>query len=532
MNITGRSEENLNYKVCSTTDDCGDPGEITCHGGTCFCIESLQKADRYGRCSSKSHKTCTENNDCYEPDTVCQDNDGFHTKVCFCIYTLQPTNEYGECVSADKPPPDKRNDVFPVQPLVGLFGPGDNNTISETKQVRNETEPLYKQSDNMSDQLTAIQIFIPLASALFVLFALFLIVARRIKLCKRKRRKESTVKTTEDEQLLDRMNFVNKNPTYFLSPHDNVKGRKFNIKDIPSEQMKIVDVVGEGAFGQVYKGIYSAEDGSEIGNVAVKVLKDGVSNEVKDDFEREVEIMSAFDHDNILKLLGVVTKGLEGTPYMIFEYMLHGDLAELLRHNDPVMRKHTDDMILQKTDLIDIAIQIANGMAYLTSQHFVHRDLATRNCLVGDGLVVKISDFGMARDVYTCDYYRIGGSRMLPVRWMSPESVKYGRFTTESDIWAFGVVLWEIFSYGRQPYYGHSNEEVVRFLDEGILLQRPEECPSTVYHVMLGCWKSDPRERLVFVKSYNHLVDYSKTIMRSAHMQSVDMDGEGDLITS
>ncbi|OQR70287.1 BDNF/NT-3 growth factors receptor-like [Tropilaelaps mercedesae] len=98
-------------------------------------------------------------------------------------------------------------------------------------------------------------------------------------------------------------------------------------------------------------------------------------------------------------------------------------------------------------------------MLYLSVQHFVHRDLATRNCLVGDNLCVKISDFGMSRDVYTCDYYKIGGSRMLPVRWMAPESIMYGKFTLESDIWSYGVVLWETFTFGKQPYYGHSNEE-------------------------------------------------------------------------
>ncbi|CAG2060043.1 unnamed protein product, partial [Timema podura] len=110
--------------------------------------------------------------------------------------------------------------------------------------------------------------------------------------------------------------------------------------------------------------------------------------------------------------------------------------------------------------LLSVALQISAGMCYLASQRFVHRDLACRNCLVGSGLTVKIADFGMSRDIYTCDYYKIGGSRLLPVRWMSPESVLYGRFTLESDVWSYGVVLWEIYSMGKQPYYGHSNEEV------------------------------------------------------------------------
>ncbi|KAJ8320327.1 hypothetical protein KUTeg_001914 [Tegillarca granosa] len=374
------------------------------------------------------------------------------------------------------------------------------------------------------------QIFIPLSFTLVAVMIIAVLLYKRWRLCKRKnvRKKESVAKSNENIQLLDRMNIVNKNPSYFMSSRAATNSKKTFVNEIPIERVKILDIVGEGAFGQVFR----ATDDSQSTPVAVKVLKEGVSNEVREDFQREVEIMSAFDHDNILKLLGVITRVIEETPYMIFEYMSHGDLAEMLRRNDPAMRKNGNDIILQKTDLIDIATQIANGMTYLTSQHFVHRDLATRNCLVGEGLAVKISDFGMARDVYTCDYYRIGGSRMLPVRWMSPESVKYGRFTTESDIWAYGVVLWEIFSFGRQPYYGHSNEEVVRFLDEGILLQRPDECPSTVYHLMLGCWKTNPKDRLLFSRIYSHLVDYSQQIARNTHnMHSSDIDSETEMLT-
>lgn len=240
--------------------------------------------------------------------------------------------------------------------------------------------------------------------------------------------------------------------------------------------------------------------------MAVKVIKESVSARGEEDFMREVEIMSAFSHPNILTLIGIVAKGSGGTPWMVFEYMPYGDLAELLRSCGPnFYSNHTPVTSLSKNDLLHISVQIASGMEYLSSQHFVHRDLACRNCLVGEDLTVKISDFGMSRDVYTCDYYKVGGSRMLPVRWMAPESIMYGKFTLESDVWSFGVVLWEIYSFGKQPYYGNSNENVMKLIFQGILLSPPDTCPPKVRDIMRRCWATDPMDRLKFPEILAHL---------------------------
>ncbi|KAF7996941.1 hypothetical protein HCN44_002587 [Aphidius gifuensis] len=286
-------------------------------------------------------------------------------------------------------------------------------------------------------------------------------------------------------------------PIKYTSNTQYFGGTPLEIPIVRRENLTFLDVIGEGCFGKVYKGELNHGDSKEI--IAVKVLKDLASSEAEEDFMREVETMSSFKHENILSLIGIVQHDTNTSPWMIFEYMLYGDLADVLRSNSQEFKNDIPGLApLNRESLHYITIQIAAGMNYLSSQRFVHRDLACRNCLVGLDLVVKIADFGMSRDVYTSDYYKIGGSRMLPVRWMSPESVLYGRFTLESDVWSFGVVLWEIYSYGKQPYYGHNNEEVVKLILQGIMLIPPEDCPTFICQIMSDCWKSEARDRCKF----------------------------------
>ncbi|XP_059059361.1 tyrosine-protein kinase transmembrane receptor Ror-like isoform X2 [Achroia grisella] len=263
---------------------------------------------------------------------------------------------------------------------------------------------------------------------------------------------------------------------------------------LDSNALTFLEEVGEGCFGRVHKGLMRSNTGEQV--VAIKVLKESANRSAEEDFVREVSIMSAFRHPNILALVGVVYRdNINASPWMVFEYMEWGDLAGVLRGSRGGGRPSP---VLDEPALLHVALQVAHGMEYLATRRFVHRDLAARNCLVGANLTVKIADFGMSRDVYTCDYYKMRGERPMPVRWMSPESILYARFTHESDVWSYGVVLWEIYSRGKQPFYGHNNDGATKLILQGIVLVAPEDCPRFAGELMRACWKSDPRDRIGF----------------------------------
>lgn len=280
-------------------------------------------------------------------------------------------------------------------------------------------------------------------------------------------------------------------------------------REFPIANVRFMQELGEGAFGKVYKGeLIGFHGDSSIHKVAVKTLKENAAPKVKQDFRREVELMTDLKHPNIVCLLGVCIK--DEPMCMLFEYMAHGDLHEYLIMHSPhsdVSASDGDDggHILQHADMQYVATQIGAGMEYLAGHHFVHRDLAARNILIGEALTVKISDFGLSRDVYSSDYYRVQSKSLLPVRWMPPEAILYGKFTVESDVWSYGVVLWEIYSYGLQPYYGYSNQEVIEMIRARQILPPPEDCPPRLYALMVECWHEMPVRRPSFKEIYARL---------------------------
>lgn len=252
--------------------------------------------------------------------------------------------------------------------------------------------------------------------------------------------------------------------------------------------------IGHGQFGVVYIGTAkNIVAGQAETKVAVKTLADS-SPEARAEFDGEAKIMKAIDNNNVVQLLGLCTD--KAPFYMIMEFMAKGDLKGFLRDNRP---KRGRDTTLSLRQLAIMGAGVANGMGYLAQMHIVHRDLAARNCLVNDNLDVKVGDFGLTRKTYSRDYYRMTGSAPLPIRWMPPESFMDGVFSTASDIWAFGVMLWEIQTFGKLPYADLNNGEVAEQVSEDdYRLPSPGGCPSAIYDVMQMCWEEDGEDRGTF----------------------------------
>uniref|UniRef100_A0A8B9EEK8 Tyrosine-protein kinase receptor n=1 Tax=Anser cygnoides TaxID=8845 RepID=A0A8B9EEK8_ANSCY len=266
--------------------------------------------------------------------------------------------------------------------------------------------------------------------------------------------------------------------------------------EVPREKITLLRELGQGSFGMVYEGI--AKDivkGEPETRVAVKTVNESASLRERIEFLNEASVMKGFSCHHVVRLLGVVSKGQP--TLVVMELMAHGDLKSYLRSLRPDAENNPGRPPPTLREMIQMAAEIADGMAYLNAKKFVHRDLAARNCMVAEDFTVKIGDFGMTRDIYETDYYRKGGKGLLPVRWMAPESLKDGVFTTYSDVWSFGVVLWEISSLAEQPYQGLSNEQVLKFVMDGGYLDQPDNCPESL---MQMCWQYNPKMRPTFIE--------------------------------
>ncbi|EDV23403.1 uncharacterized protein TRIADDRAFT_28106, partial [Trichoplax adhaerens] len=249
--------------------------------------------------------------------------------------------------------------------------------------------------------------------------------------------------------------------------------------EISRTSIKLIEKLGQGAFGEVYRGLWNNTT-----PVAVKTMKQGTMSGIE--FLKEAAIMKKLRHPKLIQLYAIC----KSEPiYIITELMENGSLLDYLRDKD---RGHK----LQLPQLINITAQVAYGMAYLETQKYIHRDLAARNVLVGENLECKVADFGLARD----DLYasKPEASTKLPIKWTAPEALIYSKFSIKSDVWSFGILMYEVITYGGQPYIGMKGQEVISKIQCGYRLECPSNCPEHYYNLMLECWQKDPEQRLTF----------------------------------
>ncbi|CAL1271528.1 unnamed protein product [Larinioides sclopetarius] len=283
-----------------------------------------------------------------------------------------------------------------------------------------------------------------------------------------------------------------------LRPHPAILDPLPNSRDeyeVPFESLEFFQTLGKGNFGEVFYGLWNGTV-----EVAIKRL---ISNGVQtDEFRREVAVMKAICHPKIVRLYAICT---EREPFcIVMEYMCNGNLQHYLKTD---LGKR-----LQLPSLVRICSQIADGMMYLEANNMIHRDLAARNILVGDGGIVKLADFGLARIVDEAIYVASGGK--LPIRWAAPEAYTTGEFTIKSDVWSFGIALYEIFTHGGSPYSGMTNSQVSQLVTkQDYRMPKPSDpdCIDAVYEIMTMCWKKDPKDRPTFEFLYHFFTDFPVT---------------------
>ncbi|XP_078092723.1 tyrosine-protein kinase Srms-like isoform X2 [Mustelus asterias] len=268
----------------------------------------------------------------------------------------------------------------------------------------------------------------------------------------------------------------------------------------PKEEFTLLRKLGEGHFGEVWEGVWKENQ-----HVAIKMLKK--DDMIEDEFVKEVKAMKNINHPKLIQLFAICS--LEEPIYIVTELMSKGNLQEYLRG--------AEGETLTMAHHVYLASQVAEGMAYLEHHGFVHRDLAARNVLVGEELVCKVADFGLARLIRD-DVYHVRAGTKIPVKWTAPEAANYQRYTVKSDVWSFGVLLYEIVTYGKDPYEGMTNKEVVNQVNNGYRMPCPKNCTPDMYGIMLRCWNESEQSR----PSFSPLLDELNSLYATYYYKSQD----------
>uniref|UniRef100_A0A671MCG2 Ephrin type-B receptor 3 n=1 Tax=Sinocyclocheilus anshuiensis TaxID=1608454 RepID=A0A671MCG2_9TELE len=417
-------------------------------------------------------------------------------------------------------PPEKPNGIildyeikYHEKVRASLCGSKCINTSHRQRNAINRSD-IFLCASHTADVDKTLQEQLPLIVGSLTAGLVFIIVVVVIAIvCLRKQRNGSESEYTEKlQQYITPGMKVYIDPFTYEDPNEAI--REF-AKEIDVSCVKIEEVIGAGEFGEVCRGRLKLPGRREI-IVAIKTLKAGYTDRQRRDFLSEASIMGQFDHPNIIRLEGVVTKS---RPVMIVtEFMENGALDSFLRLNDGQFT------VIQ---LVGMLRGIAAGMKYLSDMNYVHRDLAARNILVNSNLVCKVSDFGLSRfleDDPTDPTYTSSLGGKIPIRWTAPEAIAYRKFTSASDVWSYGIVMWEVMSYGERPYWDMSNQDVINAVEQDYRLPPPMDCPTALHQLMLDCWVKERNLRPKFSQIVNTL---DKLIRNAASLKVVTSTHSG-----
>lgn len=281
-------------------------------------------------------------------------------------------------------------------------------------------------------------------------------------------------------------------------------------------KVKFLEALGEGGFAKVCKGALIKQT-SELSDteIAIKRLKHDVPPTAIENFKRETSILASLQDINILCLIGVSAG--EEPRFMMFEYYTDMDLYRFLVDNASKLSGLIPCDLSEYDLLLDFALQIASGMDFLEENNFVHRDLAARNCYVTADNIVKISNLGIGSYKYPGDYSWVHSSALLPVRWMAPEALNTLQFSHRTDVWSYGVLLWELYTFGSQPYAGFTNQEAIERIRDLQVLSCPDHCPARMYGLMRECWEEPPSDRPPFSESCSRLREWAGDSIAESH---------------
>lgn len=388
-----------------------------------------------------------------------------------------------------------------------------NNNDIENNLINNEES--IKTSKVSSNQSPPSQEIVITLVPIFAVFALILVLGTAWWMLKNKFCISQNTKKNTKKQANVRVSYISDDPSLILKNWQNPKAKNNKYKDwkrenqlseirqkiddkweFPRHRLKVLGILGEGCFGQVWKSEaidIDNKNGTSI--VAVKTLKENATERERIDLAQELKVMKTLEpHPNVVRLIGCCT---EREPmFVILEYVSGGKLQSFLRESRE--ERNRGGPGLTSRDLTGFVYQIAKGMEYLASKGIIHRDLAARNILIDNERGCKIADFGFARDIAANAIYERKSEGRLPIRWMAPESLYDNIFSVKSDIWSFGVLIWEIVTLGSTPYPGMAAAEVMKKIKEGYRLDRPEHCKRELYNIMYYCWDKDPNCRPLF----------------------------------